>query len=481
MNRFLLAPSLFLLGVASVSGQVLQTRPSPANGAAQPPVAGAVTNSKEPLSVPLTVPAGMPLKIVLDTEVRIRIAGQAVHGKVVEPVYAFDKLVIPAGSLVSGKISGIEGPSRKKRALAAMDGNFSPHREVQIEFDDLQLADGRHLPLSTIVSPGSQAVLQFVPASGTHPSVLQAGKGLATRQISAAGKELRREWEMARSQVREPGKFHRLERYGVAQLPYHPQYIEAGTAFNAELQQPLDFGTEQVPIYAVASIGTPPPGGSMVHALLVTPLNSATTRKDDVVEAILTQPLFASGQLLLPQGSRLRGAVLQVQPARRWSRNGQLRLVFREVAPPNGFQQKIEANLDGVEVAKDANLSLDSEGGAQVNSPRTRYLKTALAVALAATAFSNDGELREHGNVGGDAANGASGFRLLGTIAGTLAHSRVVSSGFGIYGASMSVYSHFIARGREVIYPKDMMMVVSLGARDDHPPAPAPTAPSVHD
>jgi hypothetical protein len=73
------------------------------------------------------------------------------------------------------------------------------------------------------------------------------------------------------------------------------------------------------------------------------------------------------------------------------------------------------------------------------------------------------------GDANGGAASGASGFGLIGTIVGTLSHSRAVASGFGVYGAAISVYSHFMARGRDVIYPKDMSMVVGLGTRDSKP------------
>jgi hypothetical protein len=74
---------------------------------------------------------------------------------------------------------------------------------------------------------------------------------------------------------------------------------------------------------------------------------------------------------------------------------------------------------------------------------------------------------------GAGAANGASGFRFLGTIVGVLAHSRVVTSGFGFYGAAMSVYSHFLARGRDVVYPKDMSMMIGLGTGDTPPANPS--------
>ena len=52
-------------------------------------------------------------------------------------------------------------------------------------------------------------------------------------------------------------------------------------------------------------------------------------------------------------------------------------------------------------------------------------------------------------------------------IVGLAAHSRVVSAGFGSYGAAMSIYYHFLARGRDVVYPKDMAMVIGLGTRDN--------------
>jgi hypothetical protein len=319
--------------------------------------------------------------------------------------------------------------------------------------------------------------LQFVPANNNKEKAgkKDEAKKLASRKASEVRQEVKREWEAVRKQIDEPRKVHRLERFAVAQLPYHPQYLESGTSFNAELQRPLDFGTEQLNLEALTTIGTPPPSGSVVHALLVTPLNSASTKKGEPVEAVISQPLFASDHLFLPQGSHIKGFVTQVRPARRLGRNGQLRIVFRQVVPPSGIEEKVEASLEGVEVAKGEHLRLDSEGGAQVTAPRTRYLTTAISVALASASTGGDHEDHLHGGAdpGAGAANGASGFRFVGTIVGVLAHSRVVTSGFGFYGAAMSVYSHFLARGRDVVYPKDMSMMIGFGTRDT---APASTA-----
>jgi hypothetical protein len=37
----------------------------------------------------------------------------------------------------------------------------------------------------------------------------------------------------------------------------------------------------------------------------------------------------------------------------------------------------------------------------------------------------------------------------------------------GAYGAGMSVYSHFIARGTEVVFPKNTAMAVGVGTRKE--------------
>lgn len=73
--------------------------------------------------------------------------------------------------------------------------------------------------------------------------------------------------------------------------------------------------------------------------------------------------------------------------------------------------------------------------------------------------------------MGASAANGVSGFHLVGMIISIAARSRLVAAGFGAYGAANAIYSHFLARGRDVVYPKDMAMVIGLGTREGNRPA----------
>jgi hypothetical protein len=447
--------------------------------------------------IPISVPAGTPIKVVLDSEVRVKTVGQAIRGKTIDAVYGFDKLLIPAGTEANGKIVAIDGVPKRVRTLAAMNADLSPPRNVQVQFDELVMADGRRVAINTMASPAPDGVLQFVsptekPSENTDPQKKDRPQGktedtasrgktgeTVSEDIHEAGQEVKRQaklqWNKLNNQIRALGKVHSLKRMALAQSPVRPQYIAAGTSFDADLLQPLDFGTEELRPEALTSIGAPPPAGSVVHARLVTALNSSTTKKGEEVEALTTQPLMVSDHLILPVGSVIKGSVIQVQPARRLGRNGQLRILFHQVAPPDGVEQKVQASLEGVAVAKGEHLKLDAEGGAQVTTPRTRYLTTGIAVALGVTGTSGDRDAGAPGQSLGEAgkagARGASGFRLIGAVLTIAVHSRVVSGGFGMYGAATSVYYHFLARGRDVVYSKDMAMIIGLGTRDSKPNA----------
>ena len=455
---------LVAAGTASLHAQVLKQRPAePARPQASP-------QAKVLPTISLTVPAGTPLKVTLDREVRVRRVGQTVHAKTTEPIYAFDKLLLPAGSEVTGTITGIDSVPAKTRTLAAMDANFSPERRLHLEFDQLVAPDGRRVPIHTVVTPGTSGVLQFVPANARKQGKVEEGKQAAKGRIAQARQDVKRQIELMKNQLAAPDKMHRLERFALTQSPYRPQYLDLGTSFNADVQEPLAFGSEQINPAVVANLGTLPPSGGVVHAWLAEPLSSTTNKQGDPVEAIVSQPLIVSNRLYLPEGSELKGTVLQVRRARRFGRNGQLRIAFHQVVPPNGTQQIIEATIEGLEVAKGENLALDSEGGAQVKSPKTRYLTTGIAVMLAASSaspdqdrFRNGGAGAGGGDMGGGALNGASGFKLVGMLVGAFARSRSVVTGLGVYGAARSIYAHFLARGRDVVYPKDMSMVLALG------------------
>ena len=204
--------------------------------------------------IDLTVPKGSALQVVLDREIRVQKVGQPIHGHLIEPVYTFDKLVLPVGTEVVGQISKIESVSTGWRTLAALDVNLTPTRKITVEFNELSLADGKHIPIETTVEPGSGQVIRFVTAAENQKR--RGAKNAVTEKERQAKEEARRQFDSAMRQVNTPGRMHRMERYALAQLPVHPQYIDAGTVYVAELGKPLEFGNEPLTSEIVASMNS---------------------------------------------------------------------------------------------------------------------------------------------------------------------------------------------------------------------------------
>jgi len=421
-------------------------------------------------NIDLTVSKGSALQVVLDHEIRVQKVGQPIHGHLIEPVYTFDKLVLPVGTEVAGQISQIESVSADRRTLAALDANLTPTRKITVEFTELLLTGGKRIPIQTSVVPGSGQVIRFVTASENQEK--KGMKDAVTEKERQAKEEARRQFDSAMQQVKEPGKLHRLERYAVAQLPVHPQYIDAGTMYFAELAKPLEFGSEPLTPDMAASMNSEIPEGTLVSARLMTPLNSASTQKGAEVEAVLSRPLVNDGKLILPQGSMLKGTVVQVQPARHWKHNGQLRFVFRDLLIPNGLESKVEAMVQGVQSATGDNLQLDAEGGAEAKTSKTRYLRSGIAVGLAAATHEDEPLNRAEG--------GAGGFKVVGIVIGATVHSQPLAIAMGAFGASRSIYNNFMGRGTDVAFAKYTAMEIAVDTRAAAPGQTASPAGSTH-
>jgi hypothetical protein len=427
-----------------------------------------------PVRMDLKISADTPLRIAVDQRTRISQEGEVVRGRVVEAVYAFDQPVIPAGTIATGRVTKIEPVSSTKRALAYANGNFSPFHGYGVSFETLTLPDGKQLAIKTTVSTGTAEVVHLV--SNPEKEKQRSAAGQATDQakketqskIQEAKDEAHHTWGILTA----PGKLKRLKEYVLSQSPYRRQYLEPGMRFNASLTEPLDFGEGTRTREQLAAIGSAPPPDSLLRARLVAEVSSATASRGTPVAAILTEPLYSPDhRLILPASSRLIGEVLQAKPARKLHHNGELRVVFERIETPEGFTQGMQGSLEGVEVDRAARMNLDEEGGAHTTDSKTRYLSTGLTVLLAAAAAHTDGEhgtTDAAGDPGVRTAAGGSGFRLAGALISLAAKSTPVSIAFGAYGASSSIYSNFLSRGRDVILPKDTPLEIGFGS--PHPP-----------
>jgi hypothetical protein len=291
--------------------------------------------------------------------------------------------------------------------------------------------------------------------------------------------------------VHAPGKKAWLYDYAMSRLPYHPQSVRSRTRFDAELQSPLDFGSEEITHDSLALLGSQPSPGSFVHARLLTPLNSLSSTPGENVEAVLEEPLFyADRKLVLPEGTLVDGAVTAAKRARWFHRGGHLRFNFQNVdlspqtaelisAPAlssedrlhraEGLQFRTQATLKAAEGAN-APLKVDKESGVQATESKTRFIGTAVAVLISRRAADNDPERSQSGaitgqssNVGGRTLGGGMGFGLLGAIAAQ--SSRTVGAAFGYYGLAWSVYSTVVKRGAEVQFGKNAVIDIGFNQR----------------
>jgi hypothetical protein len=412
-----------------------------------------------PSALPGTkVPSGVPLRIALERRVAIKRVGDPIQGRLVEPVYVFDRVVLPAGSAVEGHIAEIGKVPASRRLTAILSGNFTPTREVRAQFDALVLSDGSRLSLHTSFSRGTAHTMRIASQQkkqGAQKSALQG-----TRE---GGKEMDRPATLA---FTAPGKMSRLKSTLLAMLPYQRQAWSTGTLFNGVLLEPLT-----APPPSQVQVRTDHPAAAEteaqeVRARLLTPISSATARRGAPVEALVTQPLFSNNHsLLIPEGSRLLGDVVQAQPARRFHRNGKVFFVFRQIKLPADTVQTIQGHLEGVEADFEAHLALDSEGAAHASSPKTRFIFPAIALAVSALSFHQDYNARgvPDQDIGGRAESGAVGLGLIGTLLAQT--SRTLAMSIAITGAGYSVYTNFIARGEDVVLPANTPVKVSLTAR----------------
>lgn len=428
-----LSASLLCLSAIS-SAQTLHQRPAdkpaspPTETTLQPTVVHAVTELPKGTSLQVEVPRQYPMK-----------AGETIEGRLLHPIFADGKLVVPENTALRGTIVGLE-PDSKTRLRAKLRGDFTPFHTAQVRFDELILPSG---PLR----------IDAATASDGAPVLHLTTPGASPKQSFIAQR-----WAQAKSNLHDrvayftaPGKSDRALQLLYHQLPYHPERIEAHTAWSFELIEPLDLPAET----ATAAIPPQPnpvagkPETWVVRAVLTGDLTSARAKSGDPVKALVVEPVYDKDkQLVVPQGSTLIGKVTSAQAARSFGRNGKLRFTFQQVVVPEGFERPVEGALAGAATEKTQNLTLDAEG---TISPRNQSsaIGPLLLTLLASRALDQDGNLTVQTGVA------SNGFGLVGRIVGTVAGNRNLAAGIGFYAAGLSFYDNFLRSGRDVVFPKD--------------------------
>ncbi|WP_348264675.1 hypothetical protein P8935_09085 [Telmatobacter sp. DSM 110680] len=426
---FFLVPAA-LVFTAFAGAQSLERRPT---SPSPEPAKDAAAEAAQPV-----LAKGTSLQVEIARHYPVKI-GEPFEAHLMHPVYAAGKLVVPQNAVLEGHVIALQADT-KTRWHARLRGDFTPFHTVQVQFDKLELPSGP-IPIAA------------APAANGAPVLKLSAPGVSPKQSFIA-----RRWAEAKANMRDrlayftaPGKGDRALQVLYHQLPYHPERIEANTAWSFELSAPLSLPLETATLRAVPSPVAAASKNEVwaVNATLSRDLTSATAKPGDSVEALVVEPVYDKDkQLVVPQGSKLVGKVAVAKAARSFGRNGKLRFTFQQVKFPEGYNREVEGALAGAATEKTQNLSLDAEGTITPRS-QSSVIVPLLLTMLAGRALDEDGNLTAQTGVA------SNGFGIVGRIVGIASGSRNLAAGLGFYAAGLSFYDNFLHSGRDVIFPRD--------------------------
>src|ERR1035438_2596357 len=237
------------------------------------PASAVLAADEDNLKIAIQVPPGAPLRVYLTRRLPKRL-GAPVEAKVMEPVFGFDREVVPAGTVAQGTVSRVRPASRWQRVRAILNGDFTPLRSAEVEFTSLTLPDGRTLATHTVQAPAMNSFYTEPPKKpkrqksqpqnqngGILGTVKQTAKDQAYGAINARTRGIS-------DIVRAPNKKEKLVDMFWSKLPYHPQYYRRGTRFDAPLRDALEFGVASIRQVDIAAPGSQPRPDSVVRVRL---------------------------------------------------------------------------------------------------------------------------------------------------------------------------------------------------------------------
>jgi hypothetical protein len=394
-----------------------------------------------------SIPAEVPLRIEIRHTIALKI-GEPFQGRLTEPVYGPNRLLLPAGTTVDGVVSATPAADRGTRVNAKLDGDFTPLRLPVIRVTQLLMPSGERLSVDAIGGMRNTTMISLA----SHPRHISLGgrvKGMIRAQV-----------QQARDMIHSQHKGDLLKQLLYRQLPYHPQRVWAGSQFDAVLREPLRlpvaFASAPIPAASAVDLTS----GTM-QARLTAGISSASSKKGDPVSAVLVKPFCnPQGALMLPAGTSLNGVVLQAKPARSFARNGRLRFSFRSIGSPSApaTGQRIESSLSSIQGQKGQNVAIDEEGGTRAQPDKGRFLAPLVLGVMAAASNDDDSGILRQGVT-------SNGFGLAARIVTMATASRNASTGFAVFAFGKSIYRRYIARGHQVSFPTNTELSIALSRR----------------
>ena len=386
----------------------------------------------------VVVGPGSDLRCRLEKGLRITKSGEPITAKLVEPVYAGTTLAIPEGSTIKGHVTSVSTSPLNKRAGRLLSGDFTPPRSANVTFDRVILPDGTAVQIHTDTTIGirDMQTANYLPKS-QRPSIHQKMKDAA-------------------KPLMEPNKFQRLRQAAITSLPYHPEYLDQGTIFDATLRDPIRTPT---PIEPAES--HPPLGDNHLHLRLLTALNSEMIARGAAIEAAVSRPYYNSDHVLLyPAGTKLEGTVTKAGVAGWMKKNGELLFSFHSAQTPDGTTTDMIATVAGIQAAGGQRLAVGEEGNVRATTSLFSRLRAPVSLIGPSRAVADSSVDKTAWSRAGE---GSKGFGLLG--AGAAQASAATAIGFGYFGAAMRIYDAFLAKGSNVELPVNTPVILRINEK----------------
>jgi hypothetical protein len=399
----------------------------------------AAAQQPQPSPNTIVVGSGNDLRCRLEKGLRITKAGEPITAQLVEPVYIGTALAIPRGSTIKGHVSSVSTVALGKRTGRLLNGDFTPPRIANVTFDHLIYSDGTSFTIHTDTTVGLSGLqtAQYLPKA-QRPGIRQKMKD-AAKPLSG------------------PNKLQRFGESAVTRLPYHPEYLDGGTIFDATLLDPIT-----TPMPAQPDEEAPRPfGDNYLHLRLLTSLESQTIAHGATIKAAVTRPYYNSDHVLLyPAGTDLEGTVNKATAADWMKKNGGLLFSFHSAHSPDGTTSHVDAAVAGVEAAGGQRLAVGQEGELRATTSLFAQLRAPASLIGPSRALSDPSVDKTAWSRAGE---GNKGFGLLG--AGAAQASAATATGFGYFGAAMKIYDAFLAKGSNVELPVNTPILLRVNEK----------------
>src|SRR5271170_542265 len=155
----------------------------------------------------IEIPSGSPLSVELLRHAPMR-AGEPLEGRLLYPVFIENRLAIPAGSILHGKVIRLD-PDRSRRIHSGLRGDFTPFHIPVVRFDDVVLEDGTPQAIVCDSAKDGMLILRLSPPPG------QKKGSFIGRQLGEAKRKIK---ESAALFIA-PGRGDRLVQFVYGQLP----------------------------------------------------------------------------------------------------------------------------------------------------------------------------------------------------------------------------------------------------------------------